>query len=219
LARYAALLEPRDLKQTIAASMVGRLPIGITGLAILQLVQAATDSFSKGGAAAACYVIGLAAVAPVLGRLIDRNGPGLALLACSVAFPAALLSLVAAVEARSNLVLILIFAVAAGATFPPITVCMRRRVGHRRGAVRGRLGMHRYAALSALAATTSLANRAACSGERARPARSTRVHCPHRHHPLLLDCFRPARDRNDGVCHGERQCRARRHPALADEHG
>jgi hypothetical protein len=44
LARYAALLEPRDLKQTIAASMIGRLPIGITGLA--------------------------AAVAPALGRLI-----------------------------------------------------------------------------------------------------------------------------------------------------
>jgi len=124
LARYAALLEPRDLKQTIAASMIGRLPIGITGLAILLLVQAATDSFSKGGAAAACYVIGLAAVAPALGRLIDRNGPRPALLACSVAFPAALLSLVAAVEARSP-VLVLISAAAAGATFPPITVCMR----------------------------------------------------------------------------------------------
>ncbi|MFL6570382.1 MAG: hypothetical protein ACJ8G4_01415 [Burkholderiales bacterium] len=30
LARYAALLKPRDLKQTILASMIGRLPIGIT---------------------------------------------------------------------------------------------------------------------------------------------------------------------------------------------
>jgi predicted MFS family arabinose efflux permease len=125
LARYAALLAPRDLKQTIAVSMIGRLPIGITGLAILLLVQAATDSFSKGGAATACYVIGLAAVAPALGRLIDRNGPRIALFACSIAFPAALLSLVAAVEARSHPVLILIFAAVAGATFPPITVCMR----------------------------------------------------------------------------------------------
>jgi len=125
LARYAALLEPRDLKQTIAASMIGRLPIGITGLAILLLVQGATDSFSKGGAAAACYVIGLAAVAPALGRLIDRNGPRLLLLACSIAFPAALLSLVAAVEWGSRSLLVLIFAAMAGATFPPITVCMR----------------------------------------------------------------------------------------------
>lgn len=125
LARYAALLARRDLKQTIAVSMIGRLPIGITGLAILLLVQTSTDSFSKGGAAAACYVIGLATVAPALGRLIDRHGPRLALLGCSIAFPGALVSLVAAVEARSHAVVILTFAAAAGAAFPPITVCMR----------------------------------------------------------------------------------------------
>jgi predicted MFS family arabinose efflux permease len=125
LARYTALLEPRDMKQTIAASMIGRLPIGITGLAILLLVQAATGSFSKGGAATACYVIGLATVAPALGRFIDRNGPRLALLTCSVAFPVALLCLVAAVETSSHPVLILLFAAAAGVSFPPITVCMR----------------------------------------------------------------------------------------------
>jgi predicted MFS family arabinose efflux permease len=125
LARYAALLTPRDLKQTIAVSMIGRLPIGITGLAILLLVQTSTDSFSKGGAAAACYVIGLATVAPGLGRLIDRNGPRLALLGCSIAFPVALVGLVASVEARSHAAAILIFAAAAGATFPPISVCMR----------------------------------------------------------------------------------------------
>ena len=125
LARYGALLQAREMRLTIAASMVGRLPIGITGLAILLLVQTATDSFSQGGAATACYVIGLATVAPALGRLIDRTGPRLTLLACSVAFPAALIALVAAVEARAHPVLILIFAAAAGTTFPPITVCMR----------------------------------------------------------------------------------------------
>lgn len=125
LARYAALLQAREMRLTIAASMIGRLPIGITGLAILLLVQTATASFSQGGAATACYVIGLACVAPALGRLIDRNGPRFTLLACSATFPAALLALVAAVDARAHPVLILAFAAAAGATFPPITVCMR----------------------------------------------------------------------------------------------
>ena len=125
LARYVALLQAREMRLTIAASMIGRLPIGITGLAILLLVQTSTGSFSKGGAATACYVIGLATVAPALGRLIDRNGPRIALLACSIAFPTALLGLVAAVEARLHPVLTLLFAATAGATFPPITVCMR----------------------------------------------------------------------------------------------
>lgn len=125
LARYAALLQPRELRQTIAASMVGRLPIGITGLAILLLVQTATGSFAKAGTATACYVIGLAVAAPGLGRLIDRNGPRKVLLACAIAFPAALWLLVIAVHRFAAPWLVLLCAAAAGASFPPITVCMR----------------------------------------------------------------------------------------------
>jgi MFS family permease len=125
LARYAALLEPREMKEAFVASMIGRLPIGITGLAILLLVQGASSSFARGGAAVACYVIGLATVAPALGRLIDRNGPRLTLTLCGVAFPLALVALVAVVHQQANPVLVLALAAAAGATFPPITVCMR----------------------------------------------------------------------------------------------
>jgi len=125
LARYAALLEPRELRLTIAASMIGRLPIGITGLAILLLVQTATDSFARGGAATACYVIGLATVAPALGRLIDRGGPRRTLLLCALAFPAALVLLVMAVRASAPAWVVLMWAALAGAAFPPITVCMR----------------------------------------------------------------------------------------------
>lgn len=105
--------------------MVGRLPIGITGLAILLLVQTATGSFARGGAATACYVFGLATVAPALGRIIDRRGPRATLFACGVAFPAALIGLVLAVHHLADPTLVLASAAAAGATFPPITVCMR----------------------------------------------------------------------------------------------
>ena len=98
LARYVALLEPREMRADYCRVHRRQACRSASpGLAILLLVQEATGSFSKGGAATACYVIGLATVAPALGRLIDRNGPRLALLACSVAFPAALLGLVAAV--------------------------------------------------------------------------------------------------------------------------
>src|SRR6185295_16928098 len=54
LARYAALLEPREMRQMFAASMLGRLPIGITGLAILLLVQSASGSFALAGTATGC---------------------------------------------------------------------------------------------------------------------------------------------------------------------
>ena len=133
LSRYTALLRPLEMRQTIAASLLGRLPIGMTGLAILLLVQSASQSFSRGGAATACYVIGLAAVAPVLGRLIDRHGPRATLIACALAFPAALIALVAAVHREWHPLLILASSATAGAAFPPITVCMRTYFRHHLG--------------------------------------------------------------------------------------
>jgi MFS family permease len=125
LARYSALLAQPALRSAIAASVLGRLPIGITGLAILMLAQDTTGSFGMGGAVAACYVAGLAVVAPLLGRLIDRYGPRLTLLGCAFAFPSALAGLVAALSAPAPMWLAFTLAGATGASFPPITVCMR----------------------------------------------------------------------------------------------
>jgi MFS family permease len=125
LARYSALLAQPTLRSSIGASFLGRLPIGITGLAILMLAQSVSDSFARGGSVAACYTLGLAVLAPALGRLIDRRGPRHLLLACAFAFPASLLALIAALHAGGHPWIAAALAIAAGASFPPITVCMR----------------------------------------------------------------------------------------------
>ena len=125
LARYSILLGQPTLRTSIAASFLGRLPIGITGLAILMFAQSATGSFARAGTVAACYTVGLAALAPALGRVIDRYGPRELLLASAFAFPAALLALIFALHSSGPLWIAGLLAAAAGACFPPITVCMR----------------------------------------------------------------------------------------------
>jgi predicted MFS family arabinose efflux permease len=125
LARYATLLERPELRRTIIASVVGRLPIGILGLAILLATQAARGSFGLAGAVAACYLAGLATMAPVLGRLIDRTGPARVLLVAALMFPATLMMLVTALHFDAPLWTAFALAALAGASFPPITVCLR----------------------------------------------------------------------------------------------
>jgi MFS family permease len=125
LTRYATLLERPELRRTIIASVIGRLPIGILGLAILLATQAASGSFGHAGAVAACYLAGLATMAPVLGRVIDRAGPSRILLACAFLFPATLVALVVALHFSAPVWTSFALAALAGATFPPITVCLR----------------------------------------------------------------------------------------------
>ncbi|MEO8716961.1 MAG: hypothetical protein ABI423_01935 [Burkholderiales bacterium] len=63
-----------DVPQAFVSSFVGRIPIGIAGLAILLLVQSTEGSYAQAGVTGATYVAGLAAAAPLLGRMIDRLG-------------------------------------------------------------------------------------------------------------------------------------------------
>jgi MFS family permease len=123
--RYADLFRVPGLRATLLASMAGRLPIGIATLAILLFLQSRSGSFAIAGAAAACYVLGLAAVAPLLGRMMDRLGPRPVLSASAIVYPAALAALVALVLGSAGLTWVAIAATIAGAAFPPVTICMR----------------------------------------------------------------------------------------------
>jgi len=132
-ARYAALLALPDVLQAFASSFVGRIPVGIAGLAILLLVQSADGSYAQAGLTGAVYVAGLAAAAPILGRMIDRLGPRRVLAACALLYPAALFALIAALLGRAPATLSLLFAACAGASFPPVTACQRAWLRHKLG--------------------------------------------------------------------------------------
>ena len=125
LDRYRDLFRVPAIRATMLASIPGRMPIGIAGFAILLLVQNKSGSFVTAGVASALYVLGLATVAPMVGRAIDRAGPRPVLRLCVFVYPAMLAALVALVSAQAHAFAIALCAYVAGAALPPVTICMR----------------------------------------------------------------------------------------------
>ena len=125
LKRYRQLFSVPHVAPAVLASVLGRIPMSITGLAILLFVQSKSGSFALAGGVSALYVLGLAVLAPLLGRLIDRVGPKRVLSASAAIYPAALIALVLLVYRSAPSYWIAVCAAVAGAAMPPITVCMR----------------------------------------------------------------------------------------------
>src|ERR1700752_2525629 len=74
LDRYRAVLSAPGCARVFATALLGRLPQGMSSLAILLLVRGRTGSYAAAGVAVGAYALSSAACAPVQGRLVDRFG-------------------------------------------------------------------------------------------------------------------------------------------------
>ena len=110
---------------TITASVVGRLPIGMAVISILLFIQQVDKSYSRAGIASGLYVVGVAMLAPYVGRLIDRFGPRPLMIISACAYPLALCALIAVVEFGASTPWLGVAAFCAGATLPPVSTCVR----------------------------------------------------------------------------------------------
>ena len=108
----------------VFATLIGRMPIGISGLAILLFVREVTGSFASAGLCAGALALGSAIGAPLQGRLIDRRGVHM-LLPLAALHGAGLLVVLAAGEASAGTAVLASASLVAGAATPPVSSVLR----------------------------------------------------------------------------------------------
>jgi MFS family permease len=126
---YVRILRTPGVALIVFATLIGRLPIGISGLAILLYVRDVSGSFAAAGLCAGALALGSAVGAPFQGRLIDRRGIEM-LVPLAALHAAGLLSVWGAGEAGSPTGVLAGASLAAGAAIPPVSSVLRSRWPH-----------------------------------------------------------------------------------------
>jgi predicted MFS family arabinose efflux permease len=106
-------------------SMLGRLPLGMTPLALLFLVRAEGYGYGSAGVVVALYSVAVGIGAPVRGREVDRDGPSAVLRVRAVLYPALLAVVIVLAALDAGIVPITIVAALAGVSLPPLSSSVR----------------------------------------------------------------------------------------------
>ncbi|MCQ9178977.1 MFS transporter [Streptomyces sp. IBSBF 2953] len=114
---WGAVLRLPYAARLLAATLVSRVPLGMTPVALLMAARANGHGYGAGAALASLYGLAVAVGQPLLGRLVDRRGQTLTLLGGSILSAAALFILAAA--ETEKLLLAATAVVVAGVTAPP----------------------------------------------------------------------------------------------------
>ena len=123
---YGSILRVPGVATVVLATVIGRLPIGITGLAILLYVEEVSGSFASAGICAGALALGSAAGAPFQGRLVDRRGDGV-LLPLALIHAGGLLLIWLLGAASAAVALIALASLVTGAALPPLSSVLRSR--------------------------------------------------------------------------------------------
>jgi MFS family permease len=123
---YARILRTPGVAAIVFATLLGRFPIGVSGLAILLYVQDVSGSFAAAGVCAGALALGSAVGAPLQGRLVDRRGER-ALLPLAFTHACGLLLVWLLGAAGAVPAVLAVAAFAAGAAIPPVSSVLRSR--------------------------------------------------------------------------------------------
>jgi predicted MFS family arabinose efflux permease len=114
-------------RRLFATSIIARLPLAMLSIGLVVHVQRQTGSFAAAGVVTGAYAIALGVGGPLLGRLVDRRGQTLVLLA-SASAAAALLAAIAVLSTDAPLALLVALAAGIGVATPPVGACLRTQL-------------------------------------------------------------------------------------------
>lgn len=117
--RYAALFRVEGVPSLVAAMVVARMPTGCVSL-LLVLFVSSVHGAAIAGAASAAWTIGMALVAPFLGRLVDRGRGPSTLCWSAMAEALAVVALILAVTFVLPALVVVGMAFFCGALTPPV---------------------------------------------------------------------------------------------------
>jgi MFS family permease len=123
LTRYRSVLRHPGFAWLLGWSLVGRLPMGMVGLAIILAVTSGSGTYARAGLVSAAYIAGAGVTAPLVGRLVDRVGRRRVLLPLAIVYVGLVAGLAAKVGAGAWWQLTV--AALAGGCQPPIASAVR----------------------------------------------------------------------------------------------
>ena len=125
IARYRAFLAVPHTALLLTWSVVARLPIGMTPLALLLLARDQGVSYGAAGLLLASYGIAVAIGSVVAGRRVDRRGPVRVLTMRAIAYPLLLCVVIVLAVADAPFGSLIVAAAAAGFLIAPIGATVR----------------------------------------------------------------------------------------------
>ena len=129
--RYGDFIRQPDVRALLLVALVTRMPVGMVGFAMLMFLREALGNFTLAGSAVGICFVAMAVVAPVVGRIIDRQGPRVPLLVTGVVQPLALLGVLVSARIGLPFMVTASCAAIAGAFATPITTLTRTAWRHR----------------------------------------------------------------------------------------
>ncbi|MFC4117846.1 MFS transporter [Nonomuraea zeae] len=125
IAPYLSLLRRPGVSLPFASAFVARLPLAMTPLGLVVLIEEVSGSYADAGLVTAVYALATAASSPLWGMVMDRAGQSVVIAGTSLGSAAFLTGgTLAAATGAPNLLLLVLIA-GAGLSFPPIIPAIR----------------------------------------------------------------------------------------------